>query len=86
MIFFVKFNQNYFSSHLLVPLLDLWGWGIELTNICDVIIGAFNSLQGRVLQTTTSLEFKEQMKQEQGEIATYKNALTDLGIDVTPKQ
>ena len=57
----------------------------KFTNVCNEIIGTLNSYQGLVLQNTTLAKFREQMKQEQGDIGRNKNALTKIGIDVPPR-
>ena len=57
----------------------------EYTSNCNNIIGTFNCHGGLVLRDITLLEFKKQMKKPQGDIVWYNNALTDLGIDMTPR-
>ena len=57
----------------------------EYTSKCEKMIGIFNCRGGLVLLNITLRNFKKQMKTPQGDIASYNKSLTELGIDMTPR-
>ena len=60
--------------------------GMErFTGLCDRITNIQECHGGLVLWNTTLSEFKSQMKEQRGDIELYKKALSDLGVDVTPR-